>query len=290
MKSWKNWKISIQLVSDCHCLTKDVGFQTAAGQVPENSPPETCFHHQIRGKSPYAGTVTEVPESTRDQILQVAKTYLLESGPAGFEAKELAQRGWFNASQVNYYFGNRDSLIAAAADSIFTDHVNSIITAVEQHSDPLTCFRVWCEYVVEFNTSNGATAALVAYPDLFLQFPSEPAVAPGNSQVLDLTERVGTVLMSVLYAIARDKPYRRLNRSKVAFVALAMPRVTNSVVMIGMAAAGLAQVWEQHKREPIFGFDPRKAFLKGANQIIKDLTKSQIPDLDDPEIFEIPGE
>jgi len=222
--------------------------------------------------------VAENPVTTREQILQVAVEYLMESGPAGFEAKDLAQRGWFNASQVNYYFGNKNALIAEAADALFTEHVNSIIAAVEAQSDPHRGLQVWCDKVVEFNTANGATAALVAYPDLFLKFPDSDSSAPSNAQVLDLTERVGTVLFSVVYAIARGKPYHRLNRGKVAFVALAMPRVTNSVVMIGMGAAGLAQVWEQHKREPIFGFDPRRAFLKGVNQIVKDLAKETPPD------------
>lgn len=224
--------------------------------------------------------------STRERILELAQAYLLEAGPAGFEAKALAARGWFNQSQVNYHFGSKAALMAEAADALFDAHIERIITAVESHSDPRQGLTAWCDLVIAFNTHNGATAALVAYPDLFIGGSPRSRVAGISSSVLDATERVGTVLLSVLFAIARGKEYRRLNRARVVMVAVAAPRVTNAVVMIGMAAAGLAQVWEQHKQEPIFGFDPRRAFLKGVDQIVGDLTRTPLPAIAEDEIFE----
>lgn len=220
---------------------------------------------------------------TREQILTLAQEYLLEAGPAGFEAKELARRGWFHQSQINYYFGSKQGLLDEAANAMFAAHINSVIGAVEAHSDARAALDAWCQSVVAFNTANGATAALVAYPDLFLPTDAVPEGLRMGENVLDATERVGTVLLSIMYAIAKGRDYRRLNRAKVAMIALAMPRVTNSVVMIGMAAAGLAQVWEQHRQKPIFGFDPRKAFLRGVHQIANDLAKSPRPD-DPPEL------
>lgn len=218
---------------------------------------------------------------TREQILAQAQEYLLEAGPAAFEAKELARRGWFQPSQVNYYFGSKRDLIAVAADALFVAHIDNVIDQVEAHSDPREGLEAWCRSIIAFNTSNGATAALVAFPRLFLPEADTDPERYIASSVLDSSERVGTVLLSVMYAIARGRPYRRLNRARVALVAVTMPRVTNSVVMVGMAAAGLAQVWEQHLQKPIFGFDPRKAFLKGVRQIAADLANEPAPQLAD---------
>ena len=218
---------------------------------------------------------------TREQILTLAKEYLLESGPVAFEAKELARRGWFQPSQVNYYFGSKQRLIAEAADALFLEHIDNVIVRVESHSDPHEGLEAWCGAVVAFNTANGATAALVAFPRLFLAGSDPSAGQHASNSVLDSSERVGTVLLSVMYAIARGKPYRRLNRARVAIVAVTMPRVTNSVFMVGMAAAGLAQVWEQHLQKPIFGFDPRKAFLRGVRQVASDLANEPAPPLTD---------
>lgn len=226
-----------------------------------------------------------VEKPTREQILTLAQQYLLDAGPAAFEAKELARRGWFHQSQINYYFGSKQGLIAEAANAMFAAHIDSVIGAVEAHRDARAALDAWCQSVVAFNTANGATAALIAYPDLFLPTDSVPDHLRIGDDVLDATERVGTVLLSILYAIARGREYRRLNRAKVAMVAIAMPRVTNAVVMIGMGAAGLAQVWEQHRQKPIFGFDPRKAYLRGVHQIANDLAKTPGAAMDDEDIF-----
>lgn len=209
----------------------------------------------------------------------------MEVGPANFEAQTLASRGLTNQSQINYYFGSRAGLIVEAAEALLTDHIDAVIAAVESHNDPRDCLTAWCDQVIAFNTSNGATAALVAFPDLYFPSPGDARQHYVSRNVLDASERVGAVLMSVMYALARGKKYRRLNRARVAVAALAMPRVTNSVVMIGMAAAGLSQVWEQHQKEPIFGFDPRKAFRRGVDQIAADLSRSPLPVEDDSEFF-----
>lgn len=198
-----------------------------------------------------------------------------------FEAKELARRGWFQPSQVNYYFGSKQNLIAEAANALFLDHIDNVITRVEAHSDPREGLEAWCEAIIAFNTANGATAALVAFPRIFLPDAADSPERIIHASVLDASERIGTVLLSVMYAIARGRDYRRLNRARVALVAVTMPRVTHSVVMVGMAAAGLAQVWEQHLQKPIFGFDPRKAFLRGVRQIAADLANEPAPPLAD---------
>jgi len=218
---------------------------------------------------------------TRDQILELSMQYLLESGPAAFEAKELARRGWFQPSQVNYYFGSKRDLIAVAANTLFLRHIDNVIEKVEAHSDPREGLQAWCDAIIAFNTANGATAALVAFPRLFLPETESSPERYIDDSVLDSSERVGAVLLSVMYAIARGRPYRRLNRARVAAVAITMPRVTTSVVMVGLSAAGLAQVWEQHLQKPIFGFDPRKAFLRGVRQIAGDLTNEPAPALAD---------
>ena len=63
--------------------------------------------------------MSDAAPSTREQILALAQEYLLESGPAGFEVKELARRGWFHQSQINYYFGSKQGLLAEAANAMF---------------------------------------------------------------------------------------------------------------------------------------------------------------------------
>lgn len=216
---------------------------------------------------------------TSQEILALAQEYLMEAGPAAFEAKELARRGWFQPSQVNYYFGSKQNLIAAAADALFVTHIDNVIAQVEAEADPRKGLEAWCDAIIAFNTANGATAALVAFPRLFLPDAEDMPERLIHTTVLDSSERVGTVLLSVMYALAKGRSYRRLNRARVAAVALTMPRVTNSVVMVGMAAAGLAQVSEQHLQRPIFGFDPSKAFLKGVRQIASDLSRDPLPDL-----------
>ena len=209
-------------------------------------------------------------------------------GPVAFETKELANRGQFTQSQVNYHFGSRDGLLVEAMTSILVDHINDSIARVEAETDPIKGLLAFVDSVIFFAVEFGPTALLVSSPDFFTS-PSnlEPwRREAAASTVMDASERSSTVLFSACYAIQRGRDYKPVNRAMMGAIAVTNPRVTNSVVIIGMACGGFARVWTQHLAKPIFGFDPRRLLRKSVLQIAKDLRGSLEVGFDEADYFE----
>ena len=225
---------------------------------------------------------------TRERIIALALEYLREVGPVAFETKELANRGGFTQSQVNYHFGSRDGLLVEVMTRLLVDHIEENTAKVEAHDDPMDGLMAWVDTVIEFVIDWGPTATLVSSPDLFSSPTNvEPWRKQGAaSEVLDASERSSTVLFSALYAIQRGRKYKRVNRAKMAAIAVTNQRVTNAVVIIGMATGGFGRVWSQHLERPIFGFDPRKLLRRSVEQVANDLKKNPAPEVNETEYFD----
>lgn len=224
----------------------------------------------------------------REAILSTSIEYLAEVGPSQFESKEVANRCGITQSQINYYFGGRDGLLMDAMTTLHVRHSDEIIERVEGQADPYEGMLVYVDTVIDFVTTYGATSSATSIPELFARSEGiETWRREANAaQVLDSSERVSTVLVSACYSIWRGRPYRRMNRAKIGVVALTNPRVTNSVVLIGMSCGGLARVWTQHLARPTFGFDPRKLLRRSARMVLDDLRRSPQVETDETDYYD----
>lgn len=233
-------------------------------------------------------TTSAKEEPTRERLVRLSMEYLREVGPVAFETKELANRGHFTQSQVNYHFGSRDGLLVEVMTRILIDHIEDCIARVEAETDPVKGLMGFVDAVIDFTVEYGPTAALVSSPDLFTSAAQlEPWRREGAaSAVLDASERSSTVLFSACYAIQRGRKYKRVNRAIMGAVAVTNPRVTNAIVLIGFACGGFARVWTQHLARPIFGFDPRKLLRKSILQVANDLSRSTGADVDETDYFD----
>jgi AcrR family transcriptional regulator len=224
---------------------------------------------------------------SRETILESAEQLLIEVGPVAFEAKTLAERGDFNSSLVNYYFGGKDALITEVAGRVFLRNADDIIARVEAHEDPTRGLREFVDTMIANTHSYGAMAPLIGFQDAFAVRVESTLRDQMADEVHDAAERIGTMMFSVVYAIYRGRPYRRLNRFRMATVAISAPRVVETASLIGFAVGGYPQVWSQYQSRPIFGFNPAKILRSSTARLAADMAKKAlpIPDVDDESVF-----
>lgn len=223
----------------------------------------------------------------RALILQAAADTLLHEHPSGFETREVANRAGTTQSEIHYFFGSRDGLLIAAAEKINRDHVEQTLEKMDSLEDPRQKIDAYVEEVITFHTKHLGAGVVAAYPQLFAHSAEAWRQEATAVEKLNISERQGTVTASCLYAIRMDKPYRLLNRGRMALVYVRYPEVIHSGLLIGMSLAGFARVWAQHQQRPIFGFDPEKALRRAVRQEVEALAKTPlaVPAVDD-DIFE----
>lgn len=225
-------------------------------------------------------------DTHREMILVAAEAYLREVGPVGFEVKELATRADFNASLVNYHFGGKETLILEVATRVFARNARALIERVERHSNPLDGLAEFVDVMIEHTIDYGAMAPLIGFQDAFGP-RIEPRIRQAMSdETLEDAEEIGVVLFSVLYALHRRRPYRRLNKLKMGAVAVTNPAVMDAVSVVGFSVAGFPQVWSQYQAKPIFGFDPSKRMKAALMRLGARLGKVEAPDVEDAGVYE----
>jgi len=103
--------------------------------------------------------------SNRDRLIFLAMREVAVVGPASFNTAGICDALGISYPMVNYYFGNRDGLIAEAGHRTYIRYVQKLWEAVEEAPrTPVDRLRGWFEAHVRLNVEIGGWGAVLNYP------------------------------------------------------------------------------------------------------------------------------
>ena len=160
----------------------------------------------------------------RQQMIEEAKSVLVEHGLNGFTTRRLAENGSFSRGAIHYYFDSVEQIIDAAMTSNLETFVDSLRAAASDHEDPLERFWAVIDAYLEYFASRPELALLwfdyaitavqagrpqraidieVALRDLLREFLGECSVPDTDSRAEALLAfMLGTTLRGVLHPAA----------------------------------------------------------------------------------------
>jgi len=103
--------------------------------------------------------------SNRDRLIFLAMREVADVGPASFNTAGVCDALGVSYPMVNYYFGNRDGLIAEAGHVTYVRYVQKIWEAVEEAPrTPVDRLRAWFEAHLRLNVEIRGWGAVLNYP------------------------------------------------------------------------------------------------------------------------------
>jgi AcrR family transcriptional regulator len=101
----------------------------------------------------------------RDKLVYLTIREVAMTGPASFNTSPVCDTLGISYPMVNYYFGNRDGLIAEAGHVAYMLYVDKLWTAVEDGPrDPEARLRAWLEAHLRLNVEIRGWGAVLNYP------------------------------------------------------------------------------------------------------------------------------
>jgi AcrR family transcriptional regulator len=103
--------------------------------------------------------------SNRDRLIYLTMREVAIVGPASFNTAGVCDALGISYPMVNYYFGNRDGLIAEAGHVTYVRYVQKLWDAVEQAPrTPVDRLRAWFEAHLRLNIEIRGWGAVLNYP------------------------------------------------------------------------------------------------------------------------------
>lgn len=101
----------------------------------------------------------------RDKLIYLTIREVAITGPASFNTSPVCDALGISYPMVNYYFGNRDGLVAEAGHIAYVLYVDRLWAAVEAAPpDPSSRLRAWLEAHLRLNIEIGGWGAVLNYP------------------------------------------------------------------------------------------------------------------------------
>jgi len=103
--------------------------------------------------------------SNRDRLIYLTMREVAIVGPASFNTSGVCDTLGISYPMVNYYFGNRDGLIAEAGHVTYTRYVEKLWLAVEAAPrTPIDRLRAWMQAHLRLNIEIRGWGAVLNYP------------------------------------------------------------------------------------------------------------------------------
>jgi AcrR family transcriptional regulator len=103
--------------------------------------------------------------AARAALVEAALAHLAVEGPAGVHPHELCRELGVSKALVNYHFGSRDGLIAAAMALGYERYVDSLWAAAQAAGpDPLARLLAWIDAQIEWTVANAGLATALNFP------------------------------------------------------------------------------------------------------------------------------
>ena len=113
----------------------------------------------------WLGFTADPSPSNRDRLIYLTMREVAIVGPASFNTAGICDTLGISYPMVNYYFGNRDGLIAEAGHVTYMRYVERLWAAVEEAPrTPVDRLRAWFEAHLRLNVEIRGWGAVLNYP------------------------------------------------------------------------------------------------------------------------------
>lgn len=103
--------------------------------------------------------------NTREKLIALTIEEMVKNGPGAFNAKDVCDRIGAKHALVNYYFGNKEMLIAEASATTYKKHVYQIRDVIKAApKNPEKRLRAFIDMDIEWHRHMNGWAVLVSYP------------------------------------------------------------------------------------------------------------------------------
>lgn len=90
-------------------------------------------------------------------------------GPAGFQPQEICRELGISKALVNYHFGTREGLVAAAIVVAYEQHADRLVAAAtDAGPGAVDRLMAWIDHMIEWTTTHSGLAAAIMFPQAAL--------------------------------------------------------------------------------------------------------------------------
>jgi len=133
--------------------------------------------------------MVEARLKTRTDIVEAATRLLREHGVAALTTRAVAQAAGMQAPTIYRFFADKDALLDAVAEHVFTTYVAGK-TLAEDDGDPLADLRAGWDTHIEFGLANAALFGLLTDPS---RGSPSPAAAAGQEVLRARVRRIAAI-------------------------------------------------------------------------------------------------
>ncbi|NGO06382.1 TetR/AcrR family transcriptional regulator [Streptomyces sp. HC44] len=154
---------------------------------------------------------TQRRDITRDRIVKAAAGLLRDQGPAAVTTRRVAQQAGLQPPALYRFFQDKDDLLDAAAEHVFTEHVASKQTSAPS-DDPVEDLRAGWNTQISFGLANPYVYGLLLDP---ARARDTPAQVKG---VLVLAERVHRIAAAGRLRVSEERAVNLIRSAGVGTV------------------------------------------------------------------------
>lgn len=133
--------------------------------------------------------MVEVRPKTRADIVEAAARLLREQGAAALTTRAVAQAAGMQAPTIYRFFADKDALLDAVAEHVFTTYVAGKTLAADA-DDPVAALKAGWDTHIDFGLANAALFGLLTDPGR--RTPS-PAAAAGQEVLRARVHRIAAI-------------------------------------------------------------------------------------------------
>lgn len=133
--------------------------------------------------------MVEVRPKTRTDIVEAAARLLRERGAGAVTTRAVAQAAGMQAPTIYRFFADKDALLDAVAEHVFSTYVSGK-TVAEDNGDPLADLRAGWDTHIDFGLTNAALFGLLTDP---ARGAPSPAAAAGLAVLSARVHRIAVI-------------------------------------------------------------------------------------------------
>lgn len=189
-------------------------------------------------------TSSEASVSTRERLLDAARTLFGEKGYAGTSTREIAARAECNVALISHYFGSKEGLLRALLTEGISRLTNELSKIAAQETDPEKRLRRIVRFLVGYFAQNHASMRVMHRELLRTDSPVLGEVGPGAAAYHN-------VLADILEEARRAGRLRDLDPQLAALLLMGMLQIYFVAYplasrVLGPASPELLEALENH--------------------------------------------
>jgi len=199
--------------------------------------------------------------SNRDRLIYLTMREVAIVGPASFNTGGVCDTLGISYPMVNYYFGNRDGLIAEAGHATYVRYVTKLWAAVEAAPrTPIDRLRAWMQAHLRLNVEIRGWGAVLNYPRFSSSIEEilNERFGEDHRRHFELNmARLGRLILDMWEETVTDFPYDVHDFPREEF--LQVEALLEITATISWATLGVA-VWRSGRHTPSKGITELEQF------------------------------